>query len=153
MGKVPTRKCFFSDANDVEEGNDLDVEDLVKLLNNTMLHKPESAITKVEEAKELLILECSKHIDMARSQRFLYQSLEAAAKCNAKNGVEYLKRKTTLTVDFGQNIHVLCYNSEQPGCTFVHYTPTTTNNFAIVNHSHDYGNGNIDNHMYCHVYH
>ena len=29
----------------------------------------------------------------------------------------------------------------------------TANNFGIVNHSHDYGNGNIDNHMYCHVYH
>ena len=33
------------------------------------------------------------------------------------------------------------------------YTPMTANNFGIVNHSHDYGNGNIDNHMYCHVYH
>jgi len=29
----------------------------------------------------------------------------------------------------------------------------TTNSFGIVNHSHNYGNGNIDNHMYCHVYH
>jgi hypothetical protein len=30
----------------------------------------------------------------------------------------------------------------------------TANDFGIVNHSHDYynGNGNIDNHMYCYVY-
>ncbi len=28
----------------------------------------------------------------------------------------------------------------------------TANNFGIVNHSHDYGNGNIDNPMYCHIY-
>jgi hypothetical protein len=29
----------------------------------------------------------------------------------------------------------------------------TANNFRIVNHSHDSGNGKIDKHMYCHVYH
>ena len=71
---------------------------------------------------------------------------------DATNGVEYSKRRTALTVDFGQNIQVPCYNSKQPGCTY-YYTPMTANNFGIVNHSHDYGNGNIDNHMYCHVYH
>jgi hypothetical protein len=89
---------------------------------------------------------------MARAQRCLYQSLEAAALCNAKNGVEYLKRKTTLTVNFGQNIQVPCNNPEQPGCTY-YYSPLTANNFEIVNHSHDCGNGNMDNHIYCHVYH
>ena len=144
---------IVSDANDVDDGNDYDVKDLVNLLNNTKLDKPaESASAKVEEAKEIFNLECSKHIDMARAQRFLYQSLEAAAVCNAKNGVEYSKRKITLTVDFGQNIQVPCYNSEKPGCTY-YYTPMTTNIFGIVNHSHDYGNGTIDNHMYYHVYH
>mgnify|MGYP006193901915 CR=1 FL=1 len=72
---------------------------------------------------------------------------------DAKNGVEYSKRRSTLTVDFGQNIQVPCYNSEQPVCTY-YYTPMTANNFGIVNHSHDYGNGNMDNHhIYCHVYH
>ncbi len=93
---------IVSDANDVDDGNDVEVDDLVNLLNNTRLDKPKLASTKVEEAKELLILECAKHIDMARAQRFPYQSFEAAAVCNAKNGVEYSKRKTTLTVDFGQ---------------------------------------------------
>ena len=137
----------MNDSND----ND-DIEGILKLLDNTHLDKLDSASSKVEEAKELLILECSKHIDMARAQRFLYQSLEAAAVSDAKNGVEYSKRRTTLTVDFGQNIQVPCYNSEQPGCTY-YYTPITANNFGIVNHSHDYRDGNIDNHMYCHVYH
>ncbi len=133
---------IVSDANDVDDGNDYDVKDLVNLLNNTKLDKPaESASAKVEEAKEIFNLECSKHIDMARAQRFLYQSLEAAAVCNVKNGVEYLKRKTILTVDFGQTIQVLCYNSEQPGCLY-YYTPMTANNFRIVNYYHNYGNGN-----------
>jgi hypothetical protein len=56
MRKVSTRNYFF-DANDVEDdSNDLDVEDLVKLLNNTMLDSPELASTKVDETKELLIV-------------------------------------------------------------------------------------------------
>ena len=62
------------DIND-EEMNDSDadenVKELAKILNNTHLDKLDSASSKVEEAKELLILECSKHIDMARAQRFL----------------------------------------------------------------------------------
>jgi hypothetical protein len=135
---------IVSDANDFDDGNDVEVVDLVNLLNNIRLDKPKLASTKVEEANELLILDCTKHIDMARAQRFPYQSFYAAAVCNAKNGVEYQKRKTTFTVDFGQNIQVPCYNSEQPGCTY-YYTPMTANNFGIVNHSHnyDYGNGTI----------
>jgi hypothetical protein len=103
--------------NDSDDNDD--IEGLLQLLDNTHLDKLDSASSKVEEqAKELLILECSKHIDMARAQRFLYQSLEAAAVSDAKNGVEYSKLRTTLTVDFGQNIQVPCYNSEQPGCTY-----------------------------------
>ncbi len=143
------------DIND-EEVIDFDdnenIRELAKILDNTHLDKLDSASSKVEEAKEFLIKECSDHIDMARMQRFLYQSMEAAAVSDAKNGIEYSKRRTTLTVDFGQNIQVPCYNSEQPGCTY-YYTPMTANNFGIVNHSHDNGNGNIDNHTYGHVYH
>ena len=135
-GESEIEEIVVSDANDIKDGNILDVEILVKLLNNTTLHKPELANIKVEEAKELLILKCSKHTDMKRAQRFLYQSLEAAVVCDDKNDIEYLKRKSTLTVDFGQNIQVPCYNSEQPDCTY-YYTPMTTNNFGMVNQSHD----------------
>jgi hypothetical protein len=95
-------------------GNYIDVNDLVNLLNNTRLDKPEPASTKVEEAKELLILECAKHIDIARAQRILYQSLEAAAVCNAKNGVEYSKRKPLLqlTLDKTFKSHVTILSSQ-----------------------------------------
>ena len=48
------------------------------------------------------------------------------------------------------NAHVII--GKQPGCTF-YYTPLTVNNFGVVDHSHDYGNGTICIHMYCHVYH
>ena len=72
----------------IDSDADDNVKELVKMLDNTHLDKLDSASSKVEEAKELLIIECSKHIDMARTQRFLYQSLEAAAVSDAKNGVE-----------------------------------------------------------------
>ena len=62
------------DIND-EEMIDFDdnenIKELAKILDNTHLDKLDSASSKVEEAKELLIKECSDHIDMARTQRFL----------------------------------------------------------------------------------
>ena len=80
----------------IDSDADENVRELVKILDNIHLDKlVDSAISKVEEAKELLIIECSKHIDMARTQRFLYQSLEAATVSEAKNGVEYSKRRST----------------------------------------------------------
>ena len=89
-GDINNEEMIDSDADE-------SVRELVKILDNIHLDKLDSASSKVEEAKELLIIECSKHIDMARTQRFLYQSLEAATVSEAKNGVEYSKRRSTLT--------------------------------------------------------
>ena len=79
----------------IDSDADENVRELAKILDNTHLDKLDSASSKVEEAKELFIIECSKHIDMAMTQRFLYQSLEAAAVSDTKNGVEYSKRRST----------------------------------------------------------
>jgi hypothetical protein len=89
-GDINNKEMIDSDANE-------DIKELAKILDNTHLDNLDSASSNVEEAKELLILECAKHIDMARAQRFLYQSLEAAAVSDAKNGVEYSKWRTTFT--------------------------------------------------------
>ena len=89
---------------------------------------------------------------MARAQRFLYQKLEEVAVRDAKDAVKHLERRYTITCDFGQNIQCPCYNSKQPGCTY-YYTPLHVFNFGVVDHSHKYGNRNIGNHMYCHVFH
>jgi len=61
-GDINDEEMIDSDANDNEN-----VKELAKILENTHLDKLDSASTKVEEAKELLILECSQHIDMARA--------------------------------------------------------------------------------------
>ena len=63
-GDINNEEMIDSDADE-------NVKELAKILDNTHLDKLDSASSKVEEAKELLILECSKHIDMARAQRFL----------------------------------------------------------------------------------
>jgi hypothetical protein len=47
MGKVLTKKMIVSDTVDVDDGNNIDVDDLVKLLKNTRLDKLEPASPKV----------------------------------------------------------------------------------------------------------
>jgi hypothetical protein len=108
------------DIND-EEMIDFDdnenIKELAKILDNTHLDKLDSASSKVEEAKELLIKECSDHIDMARTQRFLYQSLEAPL-ClmpkmvlNTQNGVQLLRLtlnktyKSRVTILSSRDVH------------------------------------------------
>ncbi len=87
---------------------------------------------------------------MAQAQRLLYQRLEKATVDYAKDAVKW---QYTLTCDFGQNMQCPCFNSNQPGSTY-YYTPLNIYNFGVVDHSHDYGNRTIGNHMHCHnVYH
>jgi hypothetical protein len=133
-------------------GDGEDERELIEMLNSISLDIPGAAFTKIEEAKEKLIQECSLHIEMAWAQRLLYQMLEKAAVDDAKDAVEHTKRRYTLTCDFGQNMQCPCYNSNQPGCTY-YYTPLNIYNFGVVDHSYDYGNRTIGNHMHCHVYH
>ena len=43
------------------------------------------------------------------------------------------------------------FNKEQPGCTY-YYSPMTVNNLGMVDHAHKYPNGQVGEHMHCHVY-
>ena len=44
------------------------------------------------------------------------------------------------------------FNKEQPGATY-YYSPLSIYNLGIVDHAHDYGGGDIKEHLHCHVYH
>ena len=44
------------------------------------------------------------------------------------------------------------YNSQQPGVTY-YYSPLSIYNLGMVDHAHDYGNGEVKERMYAHVYH
>ncbi len=98
-----------------------DEKELDEMMNNLSLDTPGAARTEIEEAKEILIRDCARHIDMAWAQRLLYQRLEEAAVCNARDGVKHSMQRYTFTCDFGQNMQCPCYNSKQPSCTFLVY--------------------------------
>ena len=54
-------------------------------------------------------------------------------------------------VDYGQNMEVPIFNSEQPGPTY-YYSPVGVYNLGVVNHAHVYDDGTIGKHMYAHIY-
>ena len=112
---------------------------------------PESASTHAEEARELLLLESAAHIRMARVQRALYQAYVTKAVADALECKEHSSRSYTFVVDYGQNMEIPIYNNEQPGCTY-YYSPLSVYNLGVVDHAHTYPDGNVAEHMYCHVY-
>jgi hypothetical protein len=120
------------DTDDIE-GHDMEaVEQILQTINLNVMG---AAATKAREAKEQLILTCRKHIKMARAQRVLYQQKEQEARDDVKQQVPHSQRRVTITADFGQNIEIPCFNSQQPGCTY-YYSTLTINNFGVVDHSH-----------------
>jgi hypothetical protein len=58
----------------------------------------------------------------------------------------------TFVVDYGQNMELPSYNSEQPSCTY-YFSPLTVFNFGVVNQAHAYNDGRVAEHMHAHLYH
>ena len=76
------------DDNDVDDDDvdDVDGDDLAvleKMIKTVNLKETGAASTTAREAKEKLIIRCKSHIDMARAQRVVYQTLENNARDNA----------------------------------------------------------------------
>ena len=49
---------------------------------------------------------------------------------------------TKFAVDYGQNMELPMYNSQQPGVMY-YYSPLSIYNLGMVDHVHDYGNGEV----------
>ena len=107
-----------------------------------------------DESAELMLLRAAKHIHAARSQRSLYQKLVRKAINDAKAKLQHKDRAYTLVVDYGQNMELPSFKSEQPG-TVYYYSPLNIYNLGIVNHAHVYEGREDDPkaHMHAHVYH
>jgi hypothetical protein len=88
---------------------------------------------------------------MARAQRALYQAKVADAVADATARKEHSVRKYTFVVDYGQNMVLPMYNKEQPDCTY-YFSPMSIYNLGVVNHAHVYNDGQISEHLHCHVY-
>jgi uncharacterized protein YnzC (UPF0291/DUF896 family) len=140
-----------------EDGDDIEVIrpsalDDGNIDGNTTTVNPEGAAITVTEERELLLLECAVHIKMARVQRSLYQEKVSEAIADAKAGVAHTSRRYTFVVDYGQNMELPVFNTQQPGCTY-YYSPLSVYNLGMVNHAHEYEDGTVKEHMYAHVYH
>jgi hypothetical protein len=99
-----------------------------------------------------MLLEAAIHIKMARVQRALYRSKVAQAVQDATAKKDHSEKVYTFIVDYGQNMELPSYNSEQPGCTY-YFSPLTVFNLGIVNHAHTYNDGCVSEHMHAHLYH
>jgi len=119
---------------------------------NTPHQSEESAATAADEEREVLLLKCAIHIKMARAQRALYQAKIVKAVTDAKAGIVHQERTYTFVVDYGQNMELPVYNTQQPGCTY-YYSPLSVYNLGMVDHAHVNDDGNVGAHMYAHVYH
>jgi hypothetical protein len=111
----------------------------------------DAASTKADEERELMLLQATAHIKMARAQRALYQAKVADAVADATARKEHLVRRYTFVVDYGQNLELPVYNKEQPGCTY-YFSPLSIYNLGVVHHAHIYNDGWVSEHLHCHVY-
>ena len=127
----------------------VDVEDIP--IVDVQMDAPEAAATPEEEERDQLLLVIGEHIRMYRAQRALYQQKGREAIEDVKGGVGFEDYRHTFVVDYGQNMELPVFNKEQPGVTY-YYSPLTVNNLGMVNHAHEYENGEVKEHMYAHVY-
>ena len=133
-----------------EEGDKDEVDELTHLIQNFLdINHPKCTATVMAEEREQMMLEAAEHIKMARAQRKLYQDkVEAAQRTVDRPNSE---RTYTFVVDYRQNMELPIFNKEQPACTY-YYSPMTVNNLGMVDHVHKYPNGQVGEHMHCHVY-
>ena len=98
------------------------------------------ASNEVAEEKEQMMLEAAEHIKMARVQRQLYQDKVEKARRTVEK--VHSERTYTFVVDYGHNMELPVFNSEQPGATY-YYSPMTVNNLGMVDHAHKYPDGMV----------
>ena len=150
------RSSHYDDDDDEEHEKDKDggqdpdvMDELARLTRKVDLNKLDCASDEVAEEREQMMLEAAEHIKMARAQRQLYQDKVERAVKSVDN--PHSERMYTFVVDYGQNMELPIFNKEQPGCTY-YYSPMTVNNLGMVDHAHKYPNGQVGEHMHCHVY-
>ena len=150
------RSSHYDDDDDEEHEKDKDggqdpdvMDELARLTRKVDLNKSDCASDEVAEEREQMMLEAAEHIKMARAQRKLYQDKVEAAQRTVDR--PHSERTYTFVVDYGQNMSLPVFNSEQPGATY-YFSPMTVNNLGIVDHAHKYDDGKVGEHMHCHVY-
>ena len=102
---------------------------------------------------EVLLMAAAVHVKQASAQRIKYNYYILLAIKDAKEGVAHAFRTYCFVVDYGQNMELPLFSSQQPG-TVYYYSPIGVYNLGVVNHAYDYGNKRDPTyHMDAHVYH
>lgn len=99
---------------------------------------PEKIVDAEKYNNEELILKAAKHVEMAKTQRDLYNEKKRLAK-------ETPNEVRTYTIDYAQNTYMPHLGDEQPGETY-YYSPVNVYTLGIVN------TGMVPMKLYAHVY-
>lgn len=133
--------------NDNNIVNDSMISELSELLEN-----PDAAASDPnEEAIEQAMIRSAVHVWSARIQRKWYQEAAKRAQEDVEANKPHSQTERTYVVDYGQNMEMPVFNSQQAGCSY-YYSPLTVNNCGVVDHAHRYPDGKVAEHMHAHVY-
>ena len=116
-----------------------DVDNSVTVLCGPVLDAAEVADSSLLEKEEQDLLEAVRHVNRARVQRKRFQEHISAARST-------LQTIKTSVVNYGQNMQLPWFGSNQPGSTY-YYTPLNLHNPGIVDIAHN-GDGTVYYHMY-----
>ena len=108
------------------------MDELARLTRDININRPECASDKVAEEKEQMMLKAAEHVKKARAQRQLNQNKVEKARQTVEK--VHLERTYTFVVDYGQNMELPVFNSEQLGATY-YYSLMTINNLGMVDHA------------------
>ncbi len=105
------------------------MEEIAHLASSVNLIRPDCAFDKAAEQREQMMLDAAEYIKMARAQRKLCQDkVERAIQSVDKPHSEWT---CTFVVDYGQNMELPVFNSQQAGATY-YFSPMKVNNLGIV---------------------
>ena len=116
----------------------------LKCIQSQKWHCPSS----LDISNENILLQAGKHIQMAKKQRHLYQTLELKAVTASKENVIHQHGTYTLVVEYGQNMEYSFYAAEQPGH---YYMPLNVYVLGCANHTHEYSCDDAKAYMHAHV--
>jgi hypothetical protein len=119
---------YESTASDKDETDDDDLSHNEESADNE--EGKEELLEEIEQ-KEKEILELAKHVKEAASMRKMAQYFTKEAKDHSANDKNHGSILCDLA-DYGRNMEMPFFGSEQPGGTY-YYMPKTVNNFGIVN--------------------
>jgi hypothetical protein len=103
----------------------------------------EKAADEQKETNEQMLMRAAYHIKQARAQRRLYRLCTANAIKSVQEQTSHSEWIYTLVVDYGQNMDMPVFNSNEPGEMY-YYSPLSVYNLGVVNAAHVIDNDHLN---------